>query len=174
MPAEHGSDSISRRIGEPWPASWPQITSGAVSAWASKWTMPMLPGWRTSATAEALGQVIEWSPPRTIGIAPVLADLADLAVDHRVAALGLGRDDVGVTRIDDGQLVERADVELQRVQPAGGVLGFADGPRPESRSRTVGDHVVERRAHDRDVDAARGDLGRIFHPRQVGERVGPT
>ena len=45
----------------------------AVSAWASKWTMPMLPGRRTSATAVADGQVIEWSPPRMIGIAPVAA-----------------------------------------------------------------------------------------------------
>jgi hypothetical protein len=30
-----------------------------VSAWASKWTMPMLPGRRISATAVADGQVIE-------------------------------------------------------------------------------------------------------------------
>jgi hypothetical protein len=33
----------------------------------------MDPGRRTSATAVALGHVIEWSPPRTIGIAPVAA-----------------------------------------------------------------------------------------------------
>ena len=36
-------DSMSRRIGVPWPARTPQ-SSFAVSAWASKWTMPMLPG----------------------------------------------------------------------------------------------------------------------------------
>ena len=65
-------DSISRRIGEPWLASTPQA-SLAVSAWASKWTIPMLPGRRTSATAVADGQVIEWSPPRMIGIAPLPA-----------------------------------------------------------------------------------------------------
>jgi hypothetical protein len=65
-------DSMSRRIGVPWPASWPQ-SSGAVSAWASKCTMPTLPGPRISAIAVADGQVIEWSPPRTIGIAPVSA-----------------------------------------------------------------------------------------------------
>jgi hypothetical protein len=47
--------------------------SVAVSAWASKWTIPMLPGRRTSAMAVAAGQVIEWSPPRMIGIAPVSA-----------------------------------------------------------------------------------------------------
>ena len=45
-------DSMSRRMGVPWPASTPQ-SSFAVSAWASKWTMPMLPGRRTSATAVA-------------------------------------------------------------------------------------------------------------------------
>ncbi len=68
---------MSRRIGVPWPASTPQ-SSVAVSAWASKWTMPMLPGRRTSAIAVALGQVIEWSPPRTIGMAPVAATSSTL------------------------------------------------------------------------------------------------
>jgi hypothetical protein len=63
---------MSRRIGVPWPLSTPQ-SSFAVSAWASKWTIPIEPGRRTSATAVADGHVIEWSPPRTIGIAPVLA-----------------------------------------------------------------------------------------------------
>ncbi len=38
-----------------------------------KWTIPMLPGRRTSAIAVADGQVIEWSPPSTMGIAPVSA-----------------------------------------------------------------------------------------------------
>ena len=33
----------------------------------------IVPGLRTSATAVALGQVTEWSPPRTIGMAPVAA-----------------------------------------------------------------------------------------------------
>ena len=56
----------------PWLASTPQ-PSEAVSACASKWTMPMLPGRRVSAIAVAAGQVIEWSPPRMIGMAPVPA-----------------------------------------------------------------------------------------------------
>ena len=72
VPPLTAPDSISRRIGVPWLASTPQA-SLAVSAWASKWTIPMLPGRRTSATAVADGQVIEWSPPRMIGIAPVPA-----------------------------------------------------------------------------------------------------
>ena len=70
-------DSISRRIGVPWLARTPQA-SLAVSAWASKWTIPMLPGRRTSATAVAAGQVIEWSPPKMIGMAPLPATSAIL------------------------------------------------------------------------------------------------
>ena len=101
----------------PWPASTPQ-SSFAVSAWASKWTMPMLPGRRTSATAVADGQVIEWSPPRTIGIAPVVGDLADLAVDERVGAVDPRRDDVRVAGIDDVEHLERLDAQLERVDRA--------------------------------------------------------
>ena len=78
----------------------------------------MLPGRRTSAIAVALGQVIEWSPPRTIGIAPAAGDLEDLAVDQRVGALDPGRDDVGVAGVDDGEDLERLDIELERVDRA--------------------------------------------------------
>ena len=46
-----------------------------------------------------------------------------------------------------------SDVELERVQPAGGVLRLADGARPEPRAGPVRDHVVERRADDRHVNA---------------------
>ena len=70
-------DSIRRRIGVPWPASTPQSAS-AVSACASKWTMPMLRGARTCATAVALGQVMEWSPPRMMGMAPLDATSSTL------------------------------------------------------------------------------------------------
>ena len=52
------SDSMSLRIGVPCPARTPQ-SSIAVSACASKCTMPLLPGRRTSAMAVALGHVIE-------------------------------------------------------------------------------------------------------------------
>ena len=62
-------DSISRRIGVPWLARLPSMMS-AVSAWASKWTMPTLPYPWWSATAVAAGHVIEWSPPRMIGTMP--------------------------------------------------------------------------------------------------------
>src|SRR4029077_15582779 len=106
---------MSRRIGEPWLARTPQ-SSFAVSAWASKWTMPMLPGRRTSATAVALGPVIEWSPPRTLGgarqgdrVSPPSPDrdrarrraLADLPVDQAVGPLDPRRDDVRVAGVHD-------------------------------------------------------------------------
>ena len=98
----------------------------------------MLPGRRTSAIAVAVGQVIEWSPPRTIGIAPRRGDLEDLAVDQRVGALDPGRDDVGVAGIDDGQDLERLDVELERVDRAGRVLRLADRARAEAGARADG------------------------------------
>ena len=100
-------------------------------------------------------------------------DLTDLAVDHRVAALPVRRDDVRVAGVDDRQLLERADVELERVEAARGVLRLADRPWAEPRPRPVRDHVIERRPNDRDVDAAALELRRIGHPRQVGERRGP-
>ena len=81
--------------------------------------------------------------------------LADLAVDERVGAIDPRRDDVGVAGVDDGQDLERLDVELQRVDRAGRVLRLADRPRPEPGARAVAHGVVERRADDRDVDAAR-------------------
>ena len=41
-----------------------------MSAWASKWMTPTLPGPWCSATAVMFGSAIEWSPPSTTGIAP--------------------------------------------------------------------------------------------------------
>ena len=69
---------MSRRIGVPWEARLPSMMS-AVSAWASKWTMPTLPKPWWSATAVAAGQVIEWSPPRITGMMPRLATSPTLA-----------------------------------------------------------------------------------------------
>ena len=99
-----------------------------------------------------------------------LGHLADLAVDHRVAALDPGRHDVGVAGVDDGQDIEGVDVELERVDRARGVLRLADGARPEAGARSVADGVVERRTDDRDVDAAAAEFGRIRDPGQVHER----
>ena len=144
-----------------------------MSAWASKWTMPML------RRAADLGDGGRARPGDRVVAAEDdrdragRGDLADLAVDHRVAAPELRRHDVRVARVDDGQLLERADVELERVESARGVLRLADRARPEPRAGPVRDHVVERRADDRDVDAARGELGGIRDPGQVRERRRP-
>ena len=54
--------------------------------------------------------------------------------------------------VDDGQDLERVDVELERVDRARGVLRLADRARAEAGARSVGDRVIERRADDRDID----------------------
>src|SRR6476469_3627395 len=87
-----------------------------------------------------------------------LGDFADLAVDHRVAALDPGRHDVRVTGVDDGQDVVRIDVELERMDRARGVLGLPDGTRPEAGARPVADGVVERGTDDRYIDTEAPDL----------------
>ena len=89
-----------------------------MSAWASKWTMPMLPGRRTSAIGAGArpgdGVVAAEDDRDRAG----RGDLVDLAIDHRVAALPVRGHDVRVAGVDDGQLIERADIELERVQAA--------------------------------------------------------
>ena len=84
----------------------------------------MLPGARTSAIAVADGQVIEWDGAG-------LGDLTDLAIDEGVGAVDPGRHDVGITGIDDGQHLERLDIELERIDRPARVLRLPDGPRPE-------------------------------------------
>ena len=158
-----------RRIGVPWPASTPQ-SSFAVSAWASKWTMPMLPG------PADLGDGGRGRPGDRVVAAEDDRDragrrhLADLAVDERVGAIDPRRDDVGVAGVDDGQDLERLDAELERVDRAGRVLRLADRARPEPGARAVAHGVVEGRADDRDVDAARPELRRVGDPGQLHER----
>jgi len=71
-----------RRIGVPWLARLPWRES-AVSACASKWTIPIWPQPTAVATAVAAGQVIEWSPPRMTGKMPRSATWATRA---RIAA----------------------------------------------------------------------------------------
>ena len=47
---------------------------------------------------------------------PGRRNLVDLAVDHRVAALDPGRNDVRVAGIDDGQEIERLDADRRELQ----------------------------------------------------------
>ena len=60
-----------------------------------------------------------------------------------------GWDDVGVAGVDDVEDLERLDVELERVDRAGRVLGLPDGARSEPRPGSMAHRVVERRTDDR-------------------------
>jgi hypothetical protein len=99
-----------------------------------------------------------------------LGHLPDLAIDHRVATLDPGRDDIRVAGIDDGEDVIGLDVELERVDRARGVLGLANRARPETCARPMRDGVVERGPDDRHVNAPAPQFGRVCHPRQLHER----
>ena len=152
-------DSISRRIGVPWLARTPNVLVGGVGV-GIEMDDP------DAARAADLGDRGGGRPGDRVVAAEDdrdragRGDLADLAVDHRVAALDPGRDDVRVAGVDDGQDVERLDVELERVDRARRVLRLADRARPEAGARSVADGVVERRADDRHVDARGGGARR--------------
>ena len=73
-------------------------------------------------------------------------------------------DDVGVARIHDGQDLERIDVELERVDGAARVLGFADRSRADPAPGSMADRVIEGSPDDRDVHlAATQLLGSVIH-----------
>ena len=67
-----------------------------------------------------------------------------------------------------GSHLERPDVDLERVEVARAVLGFADRARPEPGAGTVAHGVVERGAHDRHVGCAGKELDRVRDPGQCG------
>src|SRR5262249_12909368 len=71
----------------------------------------------------------------------------------------------------DGQALVRLDLELDRpgVAPPRG-RGRTDRARPEPRARPSRGPVVGRRAHDRDVRAARGQALLVRAQRQLVER----
>ena len=83
-----------------------------------------------AATALAAGQVIEWSPPRMIGMAPVAATSSTLRKIIAWPRSSAGGHDVGVAGIDDVEHLERLDAELQRVAALGVVAWrMARGPK---------------------------------------------
>ena len=104
---------------------------------------------------------------------PAARHIANLAVDHGVRSLDPGGHDVRVARVDDGQDVERVDLELQGVEAARGVVGLADGPRAEPGAGPVADRVVERRTDDGDVHAQSSELVGVVDPGQLPERHRP-
>jgi hypothetical protein len=93
--------------------------------------------------------------------------LADLAIDQRVAADVVRRDHVRVTGIDDGQLFRRPDIQLERVEVAGRCTAPHGSLAARTGARTMGDHVVVRRADDRDIDASGFELRGIGDPGQA-------
>ena len=100
--------------------------------------------------------------------------LADLAVDHRVAALDPGRDDVRVAGVDDGQDVERR----RRRAGASGSSPTCTAPRGSPAARTARpDRWVTASSNGAPTiatsTAAPTKLGRVGDPRQVHERRGP-
>ena len=116
----------------------------------------MLPGRRTSATAVADGQVIEWSPPRTIGIAPVCSDLVDLAVDQGVGPLDPGGHDVRVAGIDDSSTSNGSTPSWREWIEPDVYCASRIARGPKRAPGPVADGVVERRTDDRHVDRAGG------------------
>ena len=98
---------MSRRIGCPWPHSDPNSMS-PVSACASKWIIEIRPWPRTFATPLASGKAIEWSPPRTTGIAPArvtFSTAASSAGQRHLDVAGVHLDVPGVDHPQVGQAV---------------------------------------------------------------------
>ena len=138
-----------RRIGEPCECRLPHELS-PVSAWASKCTMPTLPGACAAATAVAAGHVIEWSPPITMGVMFRVATSPNSVPDGCVRDLRHTRHASRVSIVDDSQLLERGNLEFD--MPLGALIRRRpDGPGTEARAGPVGDPVVPRSADDGDI-----------------------
>ncbi len=102
-----------RRIGCPWPHSDPNSMS-PVSAWASKWIIDTRPWPRTFATPLASGKAMEWSPPRTTGMAPGPSDLLDGRLQCGQRDLDVTGVHLDVTGVDDAQVDEAVGPQRQR------------------------------------------------------------
>ena len=153
-------------MGVPCETSTPK-TSVPVSVWVSKCTRPTAP-WRR-AQARMSGSAIEWSPPRTIGMAPAATTSPTVALDRLMGAGRVGRQHRRVAEVDDAELGEAVDAGLQ-VRPGRAARG-ADRARPEPGPGPVGDEVIRGRADDRDVDAR--ELGRVLRVRHAAEAEQP-
>ena len=101
-----------------------------------------------------------------------LGDLQDLAVDQGMRAVDPCGHDVRVAGIDDLQDLERFHAELERIDGARCVLGFADRARAETGTRSMAHGIVEWRADDRDVHLETAQFIRVRDPRQLHEADG--
>ena len=155
----------------PWLARLPSMMS-AVSAWASKWTMPDVAvpvdvgdgGGRRPRDRVVAAEDDRHDAP--------LRDLGHALADVGVADLGLAVRAVGVTEVDDLQPVEdlQAEVHVVRARLVG---GGADGPRPEAGTGAVRRRDVERRADDGDVRLPLVELLDVGQERALAERRDP-
>ena len=114
-------------MGLPCESSTPN-TSRPVSVWASKWISPTGP-W-TAAQARMSGSAIEWSPPRTIGIAPAastVATVASIAWCERTGSAGrIGASPKSTTR----SAPRRASTPASRCAPVAQLAArIARGPK---------------------------------------------
>ena len=116
------------------------------------------------------GSEIEWSPPRTTGIAPAATTCATV----RSIAAWLPTGSAGTTgaspKSTTRELREAVDprLEMRPRRAAGG----ADRARAEAGAGPVGGEIVDGRPDDRDVDARElGGVVRVRHPAE-GEEAG--
>jgi hypothetical protein len=96
-------------------------------------------------------------------------DLADELLDRLVRSPGVGGNDRRVAIVDDAQLPKRVDLRLE-MRPRRAARR-TDRARREARPRPVGDEIVGRSAHDRDVE--RRELGYVLRVRGAAERQEP-
>ena len=95
--------------------------------------------------------------------------LPDRALDRRVRADRIRRDDGCVAEVDDTELGERIDPDLNA--GPGLEARAPDSARAKASPRPVGDEVVRGSADDGDVHARK--VGRILGPRDPGIRQQP-
>jgi hypothetical protein len=102
-----------------------------------------------------------------------LDDLSDRRLDRLVRAGGVRRGDGRIAEVDDAKRGERVDARFEVAPRRAARRPNRTGPVP--RPRPVGDEVVGRRAHDRDIRAL--ELGGVLRvrlaavgqePREVG------
>ena len=124
-----------------------------VSAWASKWIIETRPWPRTFATPLASGKAIEWSPPRTTGMAPARVTRSTAASSLGSDALDVAGVHLDVAGVDDPEVDEAVGAQRQRRARAvvRQVVGHPDRLRTEPGAGPVRGAAVERCAEDHDV-----------------------
>ena len=126
-----------------------------VSACASKCTTDTRPSpcWRATPVTSA--RVIEWSPPSTTGIAPLVATAATASVSAASDRSMCAGRHLDVTGVEHPQVAQRVDPQRE-VRPGpvvAEVVGRPDRLRAEPGAGPVRGAAVERRPDDHHVGA---------------------